>query len=677
MSLNMPLPAPTAVTAVAPAAAPRSPSPRSPEASPSAQTFRFQTDLDDLGVEAVLGSRNGGSPRVRQAPALRQRPESHSLHPSSEATSSSLLPEMMPRDPSADLTAFQVPLVNARPRDPQQRGTAAPTQAAAYARDNSQAAVQPQNFAKPLNTGSFLAAAAAAAGNNSRMPQGAPSGGKRLICLHYTKGELPGHDLAAFSGGQGSPVVVQLIAPGGRAAAAGVKAGAVLHSINGTTSFKNFPGWQVHAMLQGPVSIELEQAAASNIAPGSPRCKEIRLTRKSEMKLGVAPRTPAWTPQDHVMLAEEVVFKPGSAPLWLCSDSTAVPSSGSRSKALAHAARARSNSPTVYELRRPEAHRLVGAAIQTAWDTMEKTGQVASFPSRGNWRSHRGSGARSQSPLCGLEACLPEWANEALGIEDGTGPAQPPPRRWNWPAVPPSAVEGVGGNAGGVSGSVGGSREGIATTPPRRSQADGQGSGGSFGLPRSPSSWQAKVPSGLPVPATELIGSGISPRPRSPSPPREQVMSKDEGSDSRPPKWAAVNQLSPRSVSSRDIVKPPQLESQDSSAAGTAPRGNVSPLRWLNSPSFNAVVASHGSFGKQGPPHMEPILQQLPAGTRHSRGSSPTQASQRSGSPQARSSVGDMNDVVDRAYADQMMKARATVGGQLRPWALQEGRFHI
>ncbi|CAE7664008.1 unnamed protein product, partial [Symbiodinium pilosum] len=121
-------------------------------------------------------------------------------------------------------------------------------------------------------------------------------------------GDSPQTDLANLSGGQGNPVIVQAVTPGGRAEQNGVKPGAVIRSINAGTTFRSFPAWQVRAMLHAPVTVELEQDMV--LSPGSPRCKEIRLTRKSELKLGIAPRNGAWSHKDNVLLAEEVVFKP-------------------------------------------------------------------------------------------------------------------------------------------------------------------------------------------------------------------------------------------------------------------------------------------------------------------------------------------------------------------------------
>eukprot|EP00439_Symbiodinium_sp_Y106_P020327 s4298_g2.t1 len=246
---------------------------------------------------------------------------------------------------------------------------------------------------------------------------------KRRIFLRYIQGDSPQIDLANLTGGQGNPVIIQVVTPGGRAEQNGVKAGAVIRSINASTTFKAFPAWQVRAMLHAPVTVEVEQDMV--LSPASPRCKEIRLTRKSELKLGIAPRNGAWSHKDNVLLAEEVVFKPRTAPLWISSHRRDLPGSVPEGRILVDTIDLPSGpsagpGPVIYELRRPEAHRLVDNAVRTAWATVSKEADhVARVP--------RGSRARSHSPLCGLEECLPQWAG---------GPMTPSPSfdgTWRWP----------------------------------------------------------------------------------------------------------------------------------------------------------------------------------------------------------------------------------------------------
>lgn len=223
---------------------------------------------------------------------------------------------------------------------------------------------------------------------SNQAPKPAATSSKRRICLQYQQDDNPRSDLLTLAGGQGAPVVVQMIAAGGRAEQAGVKPGAVIVAINGSTAFQNFPAWQVRAIIQPPANVEVEQEM--QLSPASPRCKEIRLTRKSELQLGIAPKGGAWHPKDNVMLAEEVIFKPRTAPLWLSSFDRAE-------------GQDRPASP-IYELRRPEAHRLVNNAVRNAWDTVSKQEKHVS-------RVPRGSRARSSSPYCGLETCLPQWSS--------------------------------------------------------------------------------------------------------------------------------------------------------------------------------------------------------------------------------------------------------------------------
>ncbi|CAE7444438.1 unnamed protein product [Symbiodinium sp. CCMP2592] len=238
---------------------------------------------------------------------------------------------------------------------------------------------------------------------------------KRRIFLRYIQGDSPQIDLANLTGGQGNPVIIQVVTPGGRAEQNGVKAGAVIRSINASTTFKAFPAWQVRAMLHAPVTVEVEQDMV--LSPASPRCKEIRLTRKSELKLGIAPRNGAWSHKDNVLLAEEVVFKPRTAPLWISSHRRDLPGSVPEGRILVDTIDLPSGpsagpGPVIYELRRPEAHRLVDNAVRTAWATVSKEADhVARVP--------RGSRARSHSPFCGLEECLPQCPRLTAWVTSG------------------------------------------------------------------------------------------------------------------------------------------------------------------------------------------------------------------------------------------------------------------
>lgn len=193
------------------------------------------------------------------------------------------------------------------------------------------------------------------------------------------------------------------------------------------------------------------------LSPASPRCKEIRLTRKSELKLGIAPRNGAWSHKDNVLLAEEVVFKPRTAPLWISSHRRDLPGSVPEGRILVDTIDLPSGpsagpGPVIYELRRPEAHRLVDNAVRTAWATVSKEADhVARVP--------RGSRARSHSPLCGLEECLPQWAG---------GPMTPSPSfdgTWRWPDP------------------------GLRPVSPRQRGANAAPKG--YPLPRSPRQWQS------------------------------------------------------------------------------------------------------------------------------------------------------------------------------------------
>ncbi|CAE7195374.1 unnamed protein product [Symbiodinium natans] len=330
-------------------------------------------------------------------------------------------------------------------------------------------------------------------------PAGATSLNKRRIFLRYVQGDAPQIDLANLNGGQGSPVIIQAVTPGGRAEQNGVKPGAVIRSVNASTTFRSFPAWQVRAMLHAPVTVEVEQDMV--LSPASPRCKEIRLTRKSELKLGIAPRNGAWSQKDNVLLAEEVVFKPRTAPLWISSYHRDLVGSVPEGRIVVDTIDLpRATSPVIYELRRPEAHRLVDNAVRTAWATVSKEADhVARVP--------RGSRSRSHSPFCGLEECLPQWAGGPMTQSpsfDGT---------WRWPDP------------------------GLRPVSPRQRSATSRGGAGNAGpgIPRSPRQWQA---SGQPPSWAALHGSGQDSPPQLPPLPAASRGMWQDGVSS-PLKWVS------------------------------------------------------------------------------------------------------------------------------------------
>merc|ERR1740129_981388 len=94
------------------------------------------------------------------------------------------------------------------------------------------------------------------------------------------------------------------------------------------------------------------------------KCTEIRLTRVQDT-LGIPPRVAVCGPKETGVLAEEVVFKPSSAPLWLSAW-------GEESLGETPDVAARDSVPRLYELRRPEAHAIVGDAIRGARDTVDE-----------------------------------------------------------------------------------------------------------------------------------------------------------------------------------------------------------------------------------------------------------------------------------------------------------------
>eukprot|EP00931_Biecheleriopsis_adriatica_P056277 TRINITY_DN33346_c0_g1_i1.p1 TRINITY_DN33346_c0_g1~~TRINITY_DN33346_c0_g1_i1.p1 ORF type:complete len:496 (-),score=122.89 TRINITY_DN33346_c0_g1_i1:36-1523(-) len=251
------------------------------------------------------------------------------------------------------------------------------------------------------------------AGNAAAAPA-APAASKRSTVLQYSEGECPENDLLALRGGSGMPVIVVALAPGGKAEAAGFKAGTKMLSINGSSDFQALSASEVQEMLVAPVSIELEHPP---LTANSPRCKEIRLvTKKPEEKLGMSLRCDPWTPEDKVMLVEEVVFNAGAASTWLRTASLA--SDGKLRSVRENAEEMGTYSitsmtqvrpgttPRLYELHPREAHRVVGHAMRTAWSAVAHKAELVATP--GGRSSHDGS----ELPLCGCA----EWARDTVVV---------------------------------------------------------------------------------------------------------------------------------------------------------------------------------------------------------------------------------------------------------------------
>uniref|UniRef100_A0A7S1WCA5 PDZ domain-containing protein n=1 Tax=Alexandrium catenella TaxID=2925 RepID=A0A7S1WCA5_ALECA len=172
---------------------------------------------------------------------------------------------------------------------------------------------------------------------------------KCKLCVHYEEGEEPMSEMLRLTGGQGADVIVEAVAPNSKAERAGVKAGFALVALNGRDEFRQLPGWQVRLLLEAPITLGFN---ADAVQPQAPKCTEIRLTRAQDT-LGIPSRVAVCGPRESGLLAEEVVFNQGSAPLWLSAW-------GEEGLGEAPDVAAKSAVPRLYELRRPEAHAMVG-----------------------------------------------------------------------------------------------------------------------------------------------------------------------------------------------------------------------------------------------------------------------------------------------------------------------------
>ena len=57
-------------------------------------------------------------------------------------------------------------------------------------------------------------------------------------------------ELVRLTGGQGTLVIVECVAPDSRAHKAGVRTGHALVALNGRNEFMQLPGWQVRLLLE-------------------------------------------------------------------------------------------------------------------------------------------------------------------------------------------------------------------------------------------------------------------------------------------------------------------------------------------------------------------------------------------------------------------------------------------
>jgi len=227
--------------------------------------------------------------------------------------------------------------------------------------------------------------ASASASSSSKQPVQAPKAEPDLVTIPvaYPDGEKPADDLQALAGGHGSPIVVQKLTANGRAKKAGIRRGAILWSINGSSSFVNLSFTEVQELLEvpGPTQLELRQMPAPS-GSNSPRCKEIRIVKNCP-EPGLSPRQGAWEPGETLSLAETIVFKPSKAALWISTgDGDKSPNGFASWELRRHFSRSSTlPNPAMYELRRPEAYRLVDNAAQLAWVAAAKSAKIVSFTS--------------------------------------------------------------------------------------------------------------------------------------------------------------------------------------------------------------------------------------------------------------------------------------------------------
>lgn len=226
--------------------------------------------------------------------------------------------------------------------------------------------------------------------------------------VEYEEGDNPMNELIRLGGGHGLDIIVEEIDPGSKAYRAGVRPGFALSAINGRMDVSRLPGWQVRLLLDSPITLGFH---ASPI-----RCTEIRLRPEGgDRLLGIPPQKPVVGPQDNVWLAEEVVFKTSAAPLWMNSVSLDV--DGESQSAL-------------YELRRQEAHKLVGSAVRGArhhvspgsnpLEARKLAGDGAVFSASSTSWPVRAADQAIPVPICAT-SCATDCIDDDFEIEFDTG----------------------------------------------------------------------------------------------------------------------------------------------------------------------------------------------------------------------------------------------------------------
>jgi len=213
-------------------------------------------------------------------------------------------------------------------------------------------------------------------------------------------------ELVRLTGGQGTLVIVECVAPDSRAHKAGVRTGHALVALNGRNEFMQLPGWQVRLLLEAPITLTFESTPKIS-------CSEIRIKRSDT--LGLPSRVPVCGPRGSGILAEEVIFDHGAASMFISTKAETkeelrkpLPGTGATGKA---------GRPRVYELRPGEASQLVGIAMLKARSNVDKTRVPETREAR---RAPAGSHSpgRCPSPLQLCTGDVPQHRDEGLHHTD-------------------------------------------------------------------------------------------------------------------------------------------------------------------------------------------------------------------------------------------------------------------
>eukprot|EP00401_Gymnodinium_catenatum_P073311 CAMPEP_0117540530 /NCGR_PEP_ID=MMETSP0784-20121206/43548_1 /TAXON_ID=39447 /ORGANISM="" /LENGTH=590 /DNA_ID=CAMNT_0005337191 /DNA_START=72 /DNA_END=1840 /DNA_ORIENTATION=+ len=136
---------------------------------------------------------------------------------------------------------------------------------------------------------------------------------RRFIEVAYVEGENPMLCFPRLEGGAGTPVIVGMINPTGKAFAAGIRPGMTMATLNGRTEHSRLHGWQVRLILEAPITIGFVPVPSQALQGPSAQYTSVELRlAPSRQALGLPAGKDLWrfASGENWVVAEEIVFKP-------------------------------------------------------------------------------------------------------------------------------------------------------------------------------------------------------------------------------------------------------------------------------------------------------------------------------------------------------------------------------